>query len=246
MMRTGLPGKPWGSAADGLAISASAARTTAHANPPAADRPMPCAPSRILARRPDGAISAFTRVDAKENAPPMLGGAGSHPSTSMPTPYPLGASGHDARFPRAAAASKDLLVEVDIMSMRLDAGEPHSCFALWAYARLYMRFCFIPCLFAPERFDEPRQPFCKLIAVGQSQPTLLHVEIILDRRWGQGGFGQPLAFLRTAKALVDVFAEVLEHGAPPKDDRRERDRSLSHRRLSSGCYWPMMNRRYAE
>src|SRR5262245_33486845 len=113
MMRTGLPGKPCGSAAVGLAISVSAARATAHANPPAPDRPMPCAPSRILARRADGAASAFTRVDAKENAPPTLGGAGSHPSMSTLIPYPLGASGHDARFPRAAAASKALLVEVD-------------------------------------------------------------------------------------------------------------------------------------
>src|SRR5262249_49431925 len=86
MMRTGLLGKPCGSAAVGLAISASAARATAHANPPAPDRPMPCAPSRILARRADGAASALTRVDAKENVPPTLGGAGSHPSMSTLTP----------------------------------------------------------------------------------------------------------------------------------------------------------------
>src|SRR5262245_3440448 len=66
MMRTGLPGKPCGSAADGLAISASAARATAHANPPAADRPMPCAPSAILARRAHGAASALTPIDAKK------------------------------------------------------------------------------------------------------------------------------------------------------------------------------------
>src|SRR5262249_30656870 len=98
--------------------------------------------------------------------------------------------------------------------MRLDAGAPHFCFAVWAYGRSYMRCCFIPRLFAPERFDEPRQPFCKLIAVGQSQPTLLHLEIILDRRWGHGGFRQLLAFLRTAKALADFFAEVLQHDAP--------------------------------
>src|SRR5262249_1359071 len=68
MIRTGLPGKPWGSAADACPISASAAMAATHANPPAADRPMPCAPSAILARRAHGAASAFTRVDAKENA----------------------------------------------------------------------------------------------------------------------------------------------------------------------------------
>src|SRR5262249_60769894 len=68
----------------------------------------------------------------------------------------------------------------------------------------------------PEGRDEPRQPFCKFIAAGQSQPTLLHVEIALDRGWTQGGFRQQPAFLRTLKALTDFFAEVLEHGAPPK------------------------------
>jgi len=47
----------------------------------------------------------------------------------------------------------------------------------------------------------------------------LHFEIILDRRCGQGGFRQLIAFLRTAKALADFFTEVLEHGAPPKDSR---------------------------
>src|SRR5262249_16412987 len=135
MMRTGLPGKPCGSAAAGLAISASAARATAHANPPAPDRPMPCAPSAILARWAHGARSAFTRVDAKENAPPILGGAGSRPSMSTLTPCALGASGHDARFAGAAAASKELLVEVDIMPMRLDGGERHFGCAPWAYGR---------------------------------------------------------------------------------------------------------------
>src|SRR5262249_62346899 len=68
MMRTGLPGKPCGSAADGLAISASAARATAHANPPALDRPMPCAPSAILARRAHGAISTVSA----DTLPPVL------------------------------------------------------------------------------------------------------------------------------------------------------------------------------
>src|SRR5215831_20687589 len=67
-----------------------------------------------------------------------------------------------------------------------------------------------------EGCDEPRQPFCKFIAAGQSQPTLLHVEIALDRGWTQGGFRQQPAFLRTLNALTDFFAEVLEHGAPPK------------------------------
>src|SRR5262245_50345962 len=86
MIRTGLPGKPWGSAADACPISASAAMAATHANPPAADRPMPCAPSAILARRAHGAASAFKRVDAKENAPPMLDGASSHPSMSTLTP----------------------------------------------------------------------------------------------------------------------------------------------------------------
>src|SRR5215469_8176869 len=49
-----------------------------------------------------------------------------------------------------------------------------------------------------------------------------------------------------AKALADFFAEVLEHGAPPKNYRRERDRSLSHRRLGFGCYWPMMRAAYSK
>src|SRR5262245_34545383 len=47
MIRTGLLGKPWGSAAAGLPINASAAIVTMNANLPAADRPMLCAPSRI-------------------------------------------------------------------------------------------------------------------------------------------------------------------------------------------------------
>src|SRR5262249_45921171 len=67
MIRTGLPRKPGGAAADACPISASAAMAAPHANPPATDRPMPCAPSAILARRAHGAASAFTRVDAKEN-----------------------------------------------------------------------------------------------------------------------------------------------------------------------------------
>jgi hypothetical protein len=49
---------------------------------------------------------------------------------------------------------------------------------------------------------EPRQPFGKFIAAGQSQPAMLHVKIILDLRWAQGSFRLPLAFLRTAKALT--------------------------------------------
>jgi hydroxymethylglutaryl-CoA reductase (NADPH) len=57
-----------------LEISASAAMATTHANPPAADRPMPCAPSAILARRADGAISALTPIDAKEMPRPCWAG----------------------------------------------------------------------------------------------------------------------------------------------------------------------------
>src|SRR5262249_18509954 len=63
---------------------------------------------------------------------------------------------------------------------------------------------------------ESRQPFCKFIAAGQSQPALLHVEITLDRSRTQSSCRQLPAFLRKAKALTDFFAEVLEHGAPPK------------------------------
>src|SRR5215471_1615072 len=86
-----------------------------------------------------------------------------------------------------------------------------------------------------ERFGEPRQPFCKFIAAGQSQPALLHFEVTLDRRRGQGGFRQLLAVLSMAKALADFFAEVLEHGVSSQAEyRRERDRSLSHRRLAQG------------
>src|SRR5262245_6271911 len=40
---------------------------------------------------------------------------------------------------------------------------------------------------------EPRQPFGKFIAAGQSQPAMLHVKIILDLRWAQGSFRLPLA-----------------------------------------------------
>jgi hypothetical protein len=50
MIRTGLLGKAWGWAADGLPISASAAMATTNANRPAAGPPMPCAPCRILAK----------------------------------------------------------------------------------------------------------------------------------------------------------------------------------------------------
>src|SRR5262249_60115719 len=39
---------------------------------------------------------------------------------------------------------------------------------------------------------------------GQSEPALLHFEIGLDLRWGQG---LPLAFVRMAKALADFLAE---------------------------------------
>ena len=53
MIRTGLLGKAarrsWAPAADGLPMSARAAMATTDANFPAADRPMPCAPWRILA-----------------------------------------------------------------------------------------------------------------------------------------------------------------------------------------------------
>src|SRR6266550_4754674 len=50
MIRTGLLGKLWGSAASGLPVSASAAMPTTNTNLPAASRPMPCAPWRILAK----------------------------------------------------------------------------------------------------------------------------------------------------------------------------------------------------
>src|SRR5262249_25612282 len=69
---------------------------------------------------------------------------------------------------------------------------------------------------ATERFDEGRQPFRKFVAAGQVEPALLHFKIILDCRCAQGCFSQPLAFLRTAKALANFFAEVLERGASPK------------------------------
>ena len=57
---------------------------------------------------------------------------------------------------------------------------------------------------------------------GQSEPALLHFEIGLDLRWGQG---LPLAFVRMAKALADFLAELLEHcasqetRAPPKQEK---------------------------
>jgi hypothetical protein len=53
------------------------------------------------------------------------------------------------------------------------------------------------------RFDKRRQLFCKFIAAGQSEPALLHLQIILDRRWVQSGFSPPPAFLRMTKALAD-------------------------------------------
>src|SRR5262249_14407087 len=53
-------------------------------------------------------------------------------------------------------------------------------------------------------------------------------------------FSQPLAFFGTQVAFTDVFAQILEHGTPPKDYRRERNRSLSPRRLHSSYYWPVM------
>src|SRR5262249_7784557 len=77
--------------------------------------------------------------------------------------------------------------------------------SLRLFPRVFFRFL--------SGLSEPRQPLCKFIAAGWSQPALLHFEIILDRRWGQCGLRQPLAFLRTVKALADFFAEVLEHGA---------------------------------
>src|SRR5262249_58921262 len=73
---------------------------------------------------------------------------------------------------------------------------------------------------------EPRESFCKFIAAGQSQPAMLHVKIILDCRWARGSFRQSLAFLRTAKAFADFFAEVLEHGARLLIYRRERGPAL--------------------
>src|SRR5262249_15880449 len=77
--------------------------------------------------------------------------------------------------------------------------------SLRLFPRVFFRFL--------SGLSEPRQPLCKFIAAGWSQPALLHFEISFDRRWGEGGLRQPLAFLRTVKALADFFAEVLEHGA---------------------------------
>jgi hypothetical protein len=53
-------------------------------------------------------------------------------------------------------------------------------------------------LAAPAERGEIRQALGKSVAAGQVQPALLHLEIILNRRRAQAGFGQPLAFLRTA------------------------------------------------
>jgi hypothetical protein len=53
---------------------------------------------------------------------------------------------------------------------------------------LFLRRCALPV-----RLGETRQPFCKFIALGQSQPALLHLEIILDHRCVQGGFRHPPA-----------------------------------------------------
>src|SRR5262249_37293488 len=60
MIRTGLLGKPWGSAAGGVPVSASAAMATTNANLCGSGHA--CAPWRIVAWSPDGVISAFTRV----------------------------------------------------------------------------------------------------------------------------------------------------------------------------------------
>src|SRR5262249_53754215 len=59
-------------------------------------------------------------------------------------------------------------------------------------------------------------------------------------RWSTGGFSQPLAFFGTQVTFADVFAQILEYGAPPKDYRRERNRSLSHRCLHSSFYLPVV------
>jgi hypothetical protein len=50
MIRTGLLGKAWGWAADGLPIAANTAMATTNANLRAADPPIPCAPWRMLAK----------------------------------------------------------------------------------------------------------------------------------------------------------------------------------------------------
>src|SRR5262249_56807816 len=69
---------------------------------------------------------------------------------------------------------------------------------------------FFPRLACP---DEPGHPFCKFMAASQSHPTLLHFEIMLDLRCVHRGFRPSPAFPRTAKALANCFAAVLEHGA---------------------------------
>src|SRR5262245_24088182 len=91
------------------------------------------------------------------------------------------------------------------------AGAYRRCGSFSSGGRLILR---LPAV--AEGRGESRQPFCRFIAAGQSQPALLHVEITLDRSRTQSSCRQLPAFLRKAKALTDFFAEVLEHGAPPK------------------------------
>src|SRR5262249_34266612 len=60
MILSGFLVKPWGSAAGGVPVSASAAMATTNANLCGSGHA--CAPWRIVAWSPDGVISAFTRV----------------------------------------------------------------------------------------------------------------------------------------------------------------------------------------
>jgi hypothetical protein len=69
-----------------------------------------------------------------------------------------------------------------------------------------------PCA-ASTAFGEPGEPFRKLITAGERQPAPLHVEVIGLCGFSQSGLCQLLALLRTAQALADFSAEVLEDAA---------------------------------
>jgi hypothetical protein len=77
------------------------------------------------------------------------------------------------------------------------------------------------------------------IAVSQKDPPTLHVEKILSKCGVVGQLGAVVRFARTTIALGNFCGDLLDHHAP-RNHRRERNRSLSHRRLTKGSV-PVMD-----
>jgi hypothetical protein len=63
---------------------------------------------------------------------------------------------------------------------------------------------------------KPGEPFRKLIATCEYEPTFSDDEKILSRRRVRLSVGQPLAVLRVLVALADFPAHIIKHNANPQ------------------------------